>query len=46
MFGWNPFKKDGIYIRFINKHVVFELYFEDLSSVVEFLEKFLKVKKD
>jgi len=45
LFGLNPFKKDGIYIRFVNKHVVFELYFEDISSVAEFLQKFLRVKK-
>jgi len=45
LLGFNPFKKDGIYISFVNKGVVFKLYFKDISSVAEFLKQFLYVKK-
>jgi hypothetical protein len=45
MILFNPFKKDGIYITFCNKGVVFKLYFKDISSVAEFMHSFLNTKK-
>jgi len=44
LIGFNPFKKDGVYITLVHKGIVFKLYFKDISSVAEFLKEFLSVK--
>ena len=42
---FNPFKKDGIYITFVKNGIVFKLYFKDIKSVADFMNKFLLGKE-